>query len=275
MIAIFVNSSLQHQRTAASALLAGFVKSGDAAAIVENDVGVPPLENIDAVVLWGWRRGPVFRARGLPVLVAERGYLGDREKWISLSWNGLDGRGLGPARDDPARFRENFGHLLHPWRRRSVKGWAVVMGQRELDAAVKGVDFLAWAGLTLSTLRSAGWDARYRPHPGEREPRIPEGAQLAPKGELVDVFRGASVVVTFNSNSAVDAVLAGVPTVAVDEGSMAFPVASHSVSVPPITPDRAEWAARLAWRQWTLEELESGEAWRAMKEVWPRGDDGK
>jgi hypothetical protein len=68
---------------------------------------------------------------------------------------------------------------------------------------------------------------------------------------------GAGLVVTFNSNTGVDAALFGRPVIAMDEGSMAWPVAGHQVT-EIVMPDRSAWAARLAWCQWTMDEMRSG-----------------
>jgi hypothetical protein len=70
------------------------------------------------------------------------------------------------------------------------------------------------------------------------------------KGGLSDALAGAELVVTYNSNTAVDALLAGKLIHAEDEGSMAWG-----------WKDRAEWAARLAWRQFSMDEIRSGFAW--------------
>jgi hypothetical protein len=69
--------------------------------------------------------------------------------------------------------------------------------------------------------------------------------------------------VTFNSNSAVDAVLAGVPAYVEDEGGMAFDVASHTVGEIH-RPDRAQWAHDLAYCQWTVDEMASGATWEHL-----------
>ena len=84
-------------------------------------------------------------------------------------------------------------------------------------------------------------------------------------GSLADCLADARWVVTFNSNSGVDAVLAGVPTVAVDQGAMAWAVTGRDPTVQPPTPDRSTWAAELAWCQWTLDEIKKGVAWDHLR----------
>lgn len=76
--------------------------------------------------------------------------------------------------------------------------------------------------------------------------------------------RARPCVVTFNSNTGVEASFAGVPTIATDIGSMAYEVASHSVAEMLRRPDRETWAARLAWKQWRREEMASGYCWETV-----------
>jgi hypothetical protein len=48
-----------------------------------------------------------------------------------------------------------------------------------------------------------------------------------------------------------------------DPGSMAWDVTEHDLSRIefPIKPDRDQWAANLAYTQWTMDEMARGWAW--------------
>jgi hypothetical protein len=69
--------------------------------------------------------------------------------------------------------------------------------------------------------------------------------------------------VTFNSNSGVEALIDGVPAFCADVGSMIYKIGNRSlISIDvPNRPEREQWLADLAYCQWTLPEMESGEAW--------------
>jgi hypothetical protein len=81
---------------------------------------------------------------------------------------------------------------------------------------------------------------------------------------LSDDLKAARFVVTWNSNTAVEAILSGIPAVARDEGSMAWDVAGHSLSVPPRI-NRMAWAHALAWKQWGKAEMMSGYCWEHVR----------
>lgn len=214
--------------------------------------------------MWGVRSKHEMQMQkqaGGEVCVLERGYIGDRTQWSSVSFGGkLNGRAqFRGVQDDPRRFEQHFGHMLKPWEKRD--GYALIMGQVASDQAVRHVDIGKWYRQVAAYLK--GHDVRFRPHPGAvrrgQVDNVPDATRI--DGTLEDAINGASFVVTFNSNSAVDAVLAGVPTVAVDPGSMAWDVTSHDIRDPLVTPDRTQWVSRLAWKQWTDDEMASGFCW--------------
>lgn len=86
-------------------------------------------------------------------------------------------------------------------------------------------------------------------------------------GSLQEALDAAALVATFNSNSGVDAVLAGVPTYAADPGSMVYELSTIYFRSTPIVADRDEWCAKMAYTQWLPEEIESGQAWEALRTV--------
>jgi hypothetical protein len=223
------------------------------------------VERCDLFVLWGARRTALMdkaRARGAEICVLERAYLGDRFQWLSVSFGGgLNGRATfrGPF-EDGTRWDRHFAHLMQPWQARP-EGYALIMEQVPGDTAVTNVDlphFYQRARLALQD----HMPVKQRPHPNV-SPRNGQVAIDAARGSLAQDLAGARCVVTWNSNSGVDAVLAGVPTIAMDKGSMAWAVAGHALEIPP-TPDRSAWAHRLAWCQWSKDELASGACWDAI-----------
>lgn len=212
------------------------------------------------VACWGWRRGMALRAAGHEVLVMERGYLGDRFSWTSLAWNGLNGRGEFPdfPRED-SRFSQNFAELK-PWK--NDGDYILILGQVPGDASLRGKKMMPWYERVAKRCAEIyGKPVHFRPHPlakrrGGRD-KIRNAAKST--GSLNDALAGAALAVTYNSNSAVDAVINGVPAIAMDHGSMAWDVAGHALD-ELVRPCREDWAASLAWKQWTIDEIASGDA---------------
>jgi hypothetical protein len=204
------------------------------------------------------------RDRGRHYLVMERGYIGDRFVWTSLGFDGLNGRANFPSIDDGMkRWNKHFAGFLKPWKERNGK-LALIMGQVLGDASIEGVDFNKWVADTATEHRELGYQVYFRRHPGERSRRVNAGAVPERNGALADALTEADLVVTYNSNSGVDAVLAGVPVYAADRGSMVYDLLPMRGGQ---RPNRVDWCKKMAYTQWLPEEIERGDAWAALKTV--------
>lgn len=234
-------------------------------------------EKCDLAVTWAYKN-PYEAASGRRHLVVERGYVGDRFQWTSMGYDGLNGRADFCNADSPGdRWKKldeiegrNYlgGKLMQPWRDSRHDGdYVLVMGQVTGDASLRNVRVEDWYRTQLLRIRNAGLRAYFRNHPlNDREPILPQGVTMLPKEvRLDDALAGAKWVVTYNSNSGVDALLAGVPVVAMDEGSMVYGLAGRNPEIPPPMLDRTQWARNIAYCQWTLAEISSGKAWDHLK----------
>jgi hypothetical protein len=263
-VAVRIRGSVAHERTLLSSFAHSVNVAGDHADVAKRSE-VPRLGSVDAIACWGWRQGSAYRKLGFNVLVFERGFVADRFHWTSVGLNGLNGRATFSKVDDGGkRWDEHFAPLMRPWRE-PADGYTLLMGQVPSDTAVREVSFVEWLHTTARTLASNGERVAYRAHPLAPQVRCPNTALL--RGDINKALSGARRVVTYNSNSGVDSIMAGVPTVAVDQGSMAYPVATHAPLDEPITPDRTEWAHAIAWAQWLPKEFETGEAWSRLREL--------
>ena len=226
--------------------------------------GIEPVLSIGGpvathhVACWGWRTGKALRAAGHEVLVMERGYLGDRFAWTSLAWNGLNNRGdFGNVPNDGGeRFAQNFS--LQPWKEGGE--WVLLLGQVPGDASLQGKDLGRWYTRAAMAANNAyEMPVLFRQHPRaaakgfHQEPHYTHQAV----GTLESALARSAVAICWNSNAAVDAVISGVPAVTMDEGAMAWDVTAHRIG-DIARPARETWAARLAWKQWKLTEIESG-----------------
>lgn len=220
------------------------------------------------VACWGWRLGKALREQGHEVAVMERGFLSDRFSWTSLAWNGLNGRGEFPVPPDDNGDRFCTHHSFKPWRKTDGE-YVLLMGQVPGDASLQGRNLLPWYEETARQATKAyGLPVVFRPHPLAERKGFRQNVPYTKRSsrELAQDLERAHVVITYNSNSAVDAVIAGVPAVAVDPGSMAWPVAGHAVG-DRIMPNTSEWMRDLAWKQWQLDEISSGVALTALLEM--------
>ena len=82
-----------------------------------------------------------------------------------------------------------------------------------------------------------------------------------------ECLKKALLVVTFNSNSSVDALLAGKPTYVHDRGAMAYDFTNNDLSNIQLDEpkNRKKFFDNLAWKQYTIEEISSGECLKNIK----------
>lgn len=89
---------------------------------------------------------------------------------------------------------------------------------------------------------------------------------------LQDDFREAKVCVTYSSGSAIDSVVYGLPTIAIDEGNFAYPISSKSLDAvenPTLADEETvrQWLQDLSYCQWNRVEMSNGRAWN---HIWPK-----
>lgn len=212
-----------------------------------------------------YARGHVIaqqKKNGFDCLILETGYInrGDGPtNHYALGWNGLNGRAEFHNKNSPPRRAASLGVTLKPWR---DGDYVLLVGQVPWDASVDFTDHRRWLEEAAHNIRAlTGREIVFRPHPKADLPPI-EGCRYS-KGPLEQDLLNAHCVVTFNSNTGVDAVLNGVPVFAFDKGSMVYPVANKSwlKLESPLKPDRQQWLNDLCYAQWTPDEMRSGEAW--------------
>ncbi len=268
-IAVYLNQS-SHQQQWAGAFVEGLARHGIVPTVVEGGRGRADREPVpaDLAVFWGHRRRKIIEAQkaaGADYLVLEHGFMGDRREWTSAGFNGLNGRAdfRLHARQDRVRFDTNFSDLMQPWR--TGGAYALLLGQVPGDMSIRGLDIDKWYSEQIAKMQKCSdLPIKFRPHPKAAHAPLPAGLDVI-GGTLADAFAGAAFAVTFNSNSGVEAALAGVPVYALDAGSMARPIAAESLCLAPWRPDRLQWAVDLAWCQWTEREIRAGMTWDYLK----------
>ena len=194
-----------------------------------------------------------YAAAGIPAVVIDYGYL-DRVSgvltWRTGHWQvGIGGLNRPPAFQCPDDRLKRIGTA--PQRPKSGHG-ALVMGQHSGDPSHGFTDrqMQSWAQRACD--ETGGY---WRPHPDS--PHIKVNAPLA-DGPLSYWLGRVERVHTLCSTGGLDALLAGIPAVA----EMPDRACWGALSGPdhPGAAAVRRLCARLAYGQWTLEEMRSGEA---------------
>jgi hypothetical protein len=215
-----------------------------------------------------WPRGKIFRQqreKNLDVIVLETGYInrGDGlNHHYAAGFNGLNGRAdfrnknMGPER------WEVLGVQLRPYSRGEK---VILCAQVPWDASVEMHKHEDWVLEVSTKLRyMTHRPVVFRPHPLAKLPPI-KGLEYSTR-PLAEDLPSAHCVVTFNSNSAVEAMIHGKPVFAFDEGSMCWGIANKNLRdlEEPQCPNRQQWARDLAFAQWTPQEMKEGLTWQHL-----------
>lgn len=208
----------------------------------------------DVTIAWGGRN-PSPPASGR-MIVAENGYLpGAGGPYVALALDGHNGAGRWP-RGSSERFKR-LGVDFRPWRQDG--GHVLVCPSRGIGMQPTPED---WTERTVAALRKfTKREIRVRPHPGNWK-RLPEH----PNVSLARDLEGAWACVIWASTAGVQALIQGVPVIYTAPNWICAGAASNrlaDIENPPM-PERLPVFERLASAQWTLPEIESGEAFKAV-----------
>lgn len=241
-------------------MLAGIEASGDKAVIAQHY-----RKGFDCYMFWGLRRRHARQiiAAGEPFVCVERGYLGNRIKeWLMVGIGGLNGFANFNNDNVPGDRWELWKDQLLPWK--GGGDYALIMGQVPGDMSLRGMDPYKWAEATAIEARKYYKKVYFRPHPDVGKARKVTNALML-LGDYNEAIDKSAVVITYSSNAAVDSVMRGTPAISTIRGSMAWDVTSHRIDQPLYRGDREAWGHRLAYAQWHIDEIKSGEAWRHIR----------
>ena len=197
------------------------------------------------------------KMNGAKTIVIEKGYI-KRDKYYSVGFDNLNGRADFNISKMPSDRWDMLGVELKPYRDISEGKYLLLCGQVPSDASVQYIDINKWYMDMVARIKSIDdIPILFRPHPLaiDRTPHI-EGTVWS-DGTQEEDFEHATAVITFNSNTGVDALIEGIPVYSHDEGSMVYGVSSHQID-RIVHFDRTQWANDIAYTQWTREEMEQG-----------------
>ena len=162
----------------------------------------------------------------------------------------------------------------------SKKDDIVVALQLPQDASLRGASIEKWCRDTCMAIRTQtdrriiirmpqlerNWDVE----PLEVARKLPNVEfQMGTADNLIPTIRNARCTVTYTSGFAVDSLLNGTPTIAMNPGSFAYDIAPHVVDHidNPDCPSRDQWLYNLSYCQWHIDEIENGLPWRHLREL--------
>lgn len=197
-----------------------------------------------------------YEDKGLPVLIAENGYLGrdwQNKHWYALAKTGHNG--VGKWLYGGADRWDGMNVEFAPWRETGKE--IVVLATRHIG--IHGIaEPYGWLQKTVERLhRHSKLQVRVRNHPGENK-CVPLDIDLA----------NAKAVVSWGSGGALKAMLWGIPAVYGFNSwigrEAATPLEAFLGGALRFQADRLNMFRRLAWAMWTTDELATGRPFKCL-----------
>jgi len=264
-VGICYKQNMDHQTTLAKQVAKGFIVHGIETELIPNT----PTKKYDLLVCWGERWRLNIKDKATNVLVAERAYFQDRFEWVSLGFNGLNGRADFLNKNSPSdRWLKYFNDgRMKEW---SSGDYILLTLQIPGDASLTGTN-ITYPEIIKNLRKYSEYPIKIRMHPS-RPNRLSiseeRNVSFSDFNTPIEVeAEKAKVVVTISSNSGVDATLAGTPVLNFNNHSMVWDLAMKDykqIDNPPF-PDRIQWAYDVSYAQWLPSEIESGDAWEHLK----------
>jgi hypothetical protein len=235
-----------------------------------------------AVIMWSPRGGWPERARaarairnlhGSNLLIVENPiFRGLAQRCFRVGFDHVHRAGKFFRKDMPDDRARAMGLKPAPWK--EGDGAVFVAGQLPGDYSLDGLDISEWVvDVATHVERTTARPLIIRPHPLDvytnwHMIQSSLGVEVSREPLQVDLAR-AGTWITLTSGSAIDAVIAGVPTICLNIHNFAWDASAHSLRgiEAPWRGERAQWLANLAYVQWTREEIEQGQCWRHLREL--------
>lgn len=222
------------------------------------------------VALWGspalWDLLLAARAAGRTWYYGDKGYFG-RGTYYRVTRDDFQTPRMPPMagaqRARAERVLTALGVVARPWQR---DGRHVLV----CPPSPEFVDRMRRAGVSVPAAEEwgdwGGWAVRELARHTDRPVRVRTKADFRAGKPLSRDLRDCWALVTFMSNTAVEAAMAGVPVFVLGPAAgAAFGLQDLARIERPEYPDyRQEVALSLAARQWTLHEIAAGVAWEAL-----------
>lgn len=172
------------------------------------------------------------------------------------------------------QISRDLGITLKDWR--TTGNHILICTQRNGGWSMKGMTVVQWLEKTIDEIKKySDRPIVVRGHPGDNQAKLYLKSKLgrytvSTNEHILDDFKNAWAVVTYNSTPGVAASIEGVPAFVTDpipQTAQAHDVANCDLSKleNPDLKERQSWIERLAMCHWHFGELENGSAWQHIR----------
>lgn len=239
-------------------MAAGIARCGDRV-IALNETMRPA--KADVAVMYGWGKRSIYQQYPNYVY-GDLAYWGRDRDYYRLGVNGWSPERYVSAGLPNTRLQA-LGLQVKPWNDSGTQ--IIVAGSTAKACRDHGMGYMDWETRVCRELQARGLQVVYRPKPNDKMAKPISGIPYDTR-PISEALRDAKAWVTHHSNSAIDALLAGVPVHCETGAAAAFSVPLDQIVEPPRMDGREQFLADVAWLQWSLDEMRSGACWAHLKE---------
>jgi hypothetical protein len=275
----FLHSDKARERVLADAFLRGASTHGDHVELRPLTPDTETIKGVDIVCMVGVKSKRFFDAyarEGATVVMLDKGYARHGVSGAPRSWEywRVAVNAHHPTRylmdvKRPSDRWDRLGLEFAPWRERGKH--ILLAGSSEKYHDFYGLRHpTVYAQKIVKRMRAVSErKIVYRPKPSWRGAEPIAGTTWDDSRDAMQALQGAWALVTHGSNACFEANLLGIPSVILGD-AVAKPLSSNTeedVVEPRLASeeDRAQWFANLAYCQWTMREMASGEAWQHIR----------
>lgn len=171
-------------------------------------------------------------------LMIDRAWWGDPD-YVSIFWLMPDGTRRYASGTEPRPYPE-----MEPWGT-AQDNVLILADYQQITTAVEVFAKMTFGNVTV------------RKHPAEEKHT----------DSLEDALMKADIVIGHSGTAVFDAIRLGRPTVCTDSRNPCAPVCTSWVGAELYRGDRSAWLHDMSYKQWSLSEISSGEAWEALQDV--------
>lgn len=275
---VMVAEQPNHKRSeiVCRAMLEGIKRVGDVATLVPS-AKYDGLVKYDVAVFYGLgaKCGDILRdySERATAVYIDLGYWGRKAGGRFIGYHKLSVNGRHPTayfqkrRHDDSRMKK-FGVVVRDWR--PPGSYILLAGMGPKGSVAEGYGLGGWECEAIKTLRRVtDRPILYRPKPNWDGAYPLPGTIFSPpdSATLQEQAQRAHCVVSHHSNANVECLLDGVPSFTTAGVAEVLSLRDlEAIEAPIRPPGREQWAADIAWTQWSVEEMAEGLPWRHLKD---------
>lgn len=200
------------------------------------------------------------------ILKCDRSRSGNKDNYFQVGYDCIKGLGVYYNDNVPDDRLIKLNIELKDWKPIPNNPTLLVFGQVQHGIGSQHIDIKCWYRKCFSYLQSK-IKLAYLEHPNVLYPYNNPKFKYKVITDRNNKFEGVHQTISFSSNASIEAIVNGIPSIAMSRLSPAYEATSNRLEdyANPKIFDRKQWLQKLAYTQWTVNEMESGECWNHLR----------